>query len=235
MTMPPMPRVDDLMHAPPADITSSVYWQLAKRPHVTSYRLSKATLIALSWAIEDQFCTPAESPLLFGAFQRPKFFRPARRRWEHLAATAAQAMVFAQFDEADTGAGAGEGPLRIGLAAEAPLAQEWVIVCDSRDLPVVLAAWEMPGQTVVAERDRIFQAVWTMEPEAVRLASRICAQVAADSGVEEAKPVLYALADNPPPAVIGPAEASELFSRVIAYLDRFGPVAGRPTGDPAGR
>jgi DICT domain-containing protein len=228
MTMPPMPQADELLQTPPADIASSVYWQLAKRPHVTSYRLSKATLIALSWAIEDQFCTPAESPLLFGAFQRPEFFRPARARWEHLAATAAHAMVFAEFDDGI----AANGPTPVRLRPDSPLAQEWVIVCDSRDLPVVLAAWEIPGQTMIADRDRIFQAVWTMEPEAVRLASRVCAQVAADSGVEEAKPVLYALADNPPPAVIGPAEASALFSRVIAYLDRFGPVAGSAATDP---
>ncbi len=231
MTMPPMPQAGDLIHTPPADIASSVYWQLAKRPHLTSYRLSKATLIALSWAIEDQFCTPAESPLLFGAFQRPKFYRPAHRRWQHLAATAAHAMVFAEFDDQPGEQPAG-GPVRIRLTADSALAQEWVIVCDSRDLPVVLAAWEIPGQTMVAERDRMFQAVWTMEPEAVRLSSRICAQVAADSGIEEAAPVLYAVADNPPPAVIGPAEASELFSRVIAYLDRFGPVAGASAPDP---
>ena len=217
MTVPLVPP-RELDHTPPADIASSVYWQLERRPGLTSYRLSKRTLIALSWAIEDQFCAPADSPLLFGTFQRTQFYKQAQQRWQHLAATSRHALVFADFAES------GGRPTQVPVPLDAPLAREWIVVCDSRDLPVVMAAWELPGQDVVPESDRIFQAVWTMDPESVRLSSRILAQIAANLGVAEAVPVLYELADNPPPAEIGPREASELFSRIVAYLDRF---AGR--------
>ncbi|WP_182559148.1 DICT sensory domain-containing protein [Microlunatus kandeliicorticis] len=214
----PLVPPSDLDHTPPVDITQSVYWQLERRPGLTSYRLSKRTLIALSWAIEDQFCAPADAPLLFGAFQRVQFYKRAQQRWQHLAATSRHALVFADFDPGD----APSMPTQVRIGPDEPLADEWIVVCDSLDLPVVLAAWEVPGQGVVPEIDRLFQAVWTMDPESVRLSSRILAQIAANHGVGEAAPVLYELADNPPPAEIRPREASELFSRIVAYLDRFG-------------
>ena len=196
----------------------SVYRPLAARSSVTSHRLRKSTLLALSWAIEDQFCARAQSPVLFGAFQRERYWRASRRRWEHLGALAQHAMVFADFAASTPG----DVPVRVALPVGHPLLREWVLVCDSAELPVVLAAWEIPGQGVVPEPQRLFDAVWTMDPEAVRQAARRCAHIAADCGLEDAQPVQYALADDPRPATISPAEASELFSRMIAYLDRFG-------------
>lgn len=196
----------------------SVYGRLAERAYVTPHRLRKSTLLALSWAIEDQFCVRADAPILFGSFQHQRYWRPSRRRWDQLGALAQYAMVFADFTESTPG----DVPVRVAVPADVPMADEWLIVCDSHELPVVLAARELPGQKDVTERDRMFEAVWTIEPEAVRLAARICAQVALDCGLEDARPILYALADNPPPSIIGPAEASELFFRMVAYLDRFG-------------
>jgi hypothetical protein len=100
--------------------------------------------------------------------------------------------------------------------------REWAIVCDAVDLPACLAAWELPGQTTVADRDRIFEAVWTIEPQAVRDAARVCAQVARSAGVNEAAPLLYELAEDPVPRALDVAGATVLFNRVVAYVDRLG-------------
>jgi len=195
------------------------------RPYVSSHRFRKSTLLALSWAIEDQFCSRAESPVLFAGFQHERYWRPARRRWEQLAHIARSAMVFADFDTANPG----DSPVRVPLPVGAALRQEWIVICDSFELPAVLAAWEIPGQDMVPEPDRIFETIWTIDPEAVRAASRICAQLALDAGIDEARPLLYQLAENPTPGALSPAEASELFSRIMAYLDRFG---NSPTTSP---
>ncbi len=44
----------------------------------------KRTLIALSHAIEDECAARAERPLLFGSFQRERFYRDSEPRWREL-------------------------------------------------------------------------------------------------------------------------------------------------------
>ena len=100
--------------------------------------------------------------------------------------------------------------------------REWSLVCDAVDLPVCLTAWELPGQTEVPDRHRLFESVWTLDPRAVRDAARVCAQVARSAGAASAGPLLYELADDPAPGVLDIAGATTLFNRVVAYVDRLG-------------
>jgi hypothetical protein len=100
--------------------------------------------------------------------------------------------------------------------------REWSVVCDAVDLPACLTAWELPGQGEVPDRHRLFESVWTIEPRAVRDAARVCAQVAQGSGVAEAGPLLYELADDPASGSIDLVGATTLFNRVVAYVDRLG-------------
>ncbi|WP_214058861.1 MerR family transcriptional regulator [Nocardioides aquaticus] len=77
----------------------SVFAALRRRhPQLTPQRLGKPMLLALSWAIEDEFCSRALAPHLFGSFQHDSYFRAARRRWDDLALGARTAAVFADFD-----------------------------------------------------------------------------------------------------------------------------------------
>ena len=62
--------------------------------------LRKRVLLALSRAIEDESCAQAERPLLFGSFQRERFYRQSQRRWRDFARTAELAVVFADFERA---------------------------------------------------------------------------------------------------------------------------------------
>lgn len=190
-----------------------------KHPHLERHRLRKSTLLALSWALEDECAARAERPVLFGAFQEQRFWNPSRSRWNELARVARHCLVMAEFTEP---ADADERPTRVPLDAETPMRREWNVVVDAVDLPAMLAAWELPGQSEVPDRHRLFEAVWTVDPRAVRDASRVCARVASDLGVEEAAPLLYELADEAPAAPLDPAGATTLFNRVVAYVDRLG-------------
>jgi DICT domain-containing protein len=206
-------------HAPGSP---SVFAELRRRhPHLAPHRLKKSTLLALSWALEDEFCARAERPVLFGAFQAERFYRPSASRWNELARVARSAMVMADFPGiADEGSHT--RPTRVPLAEDAPMRREWAVVCDAVDLPACLTAWELPGQAEVPDRHRLFESIWTIEPRAVRDAARVCAQVALSSGVAAAGPLLYELADDPAPGAIDLAGATTLFNRVVAYVDRLG-------------
>src|SRR3954463_1758787 len=63
------------------------------RPQV----LRKATLEALSRAIEHETLALPAAPVLVGAFQRERFYRPIETRWRRMAAHADAAVVFADF------------------------------------------------------------------------------------------------------------------------------------------
>ena len=211
-----------LAHAQPS--APSVYATLRERhPYLESHRLQKSTLLALSWAIEDQFCAKAQQGRLFGAFQHEKYYAHARPRWNELSRLARSTLVF--FEPGDAAAEAeapGTLPTVVALSPDDPMRREWMVICDSADLPVALTAWEIPGQAGVTDRDRVFESMWTVEPAAVRDAARVAARVAQEHGVAEAAPLLYEISDEPAGGLADLRSVTTLFNRVVAYVDRFG-------------
>ena len=177
--------------------------------------------------MEDEYCARAQQPTLFAAFQEARFFRQAEPRWRELARTARSAVVFADFSSVDFSSAdlASEGPAlvtpgveAVHLPEEAPMRREWSLVCDAPDYVAALAAWELPGQDDVPDRDRLFESVWTLEPRAVRDAARVCARLA---------DVLAPAADHDWHDLDAPAPepsddlraATSLFHRLVAYVD----------------
>ncbi len=195
--------------------TTSVFAELRRsHPHLAPQRLRKATVLGLSWAMEDECCARAQSPRLYGAFQSARYFEQSRARWEELARTARSATVFADFGSSSVG----DRLAMAHLPHDAPMLREWSVVCDADDHTAVLAAWELPGQHGVADRDRVFECVWSLEPRAVRDAARVCAQLAAVlSGSSEAWHELDAPA---PEASDDLRAATTLLERLVFYVDR---------------
>jgi DNA-binding transcriptional MerR regulator len=192
----------------------SIYAQLRRRhPQLGVHRLRKSTLVALSWAIEDEFCAKADRAVVYGAFQREQYFRRAQPRWTELARVAEAATVFADFADSAPDS----SPVEVSLPATAPMRREWAVVCDARDLPVVLTAWELPGQFDVPDRDRLFESMWTVDGTVVRDAARVCAKVAGDLGVE-----VRTGAEEREPGLPDLAAVTGLFNRMVAYVDRIG-------------
>ena len=205
---------------------ASVFDELRRRqPHLVPRPLRKVTLLALTHAIEDECCARASEPVLFASFQHERHYRQARPRWDELARTARRAVVFTIPEGSADGSGEGsegaaEGDARttvVHLPDTAPLRREWVVVCDADDHQVALAAWERPGQQA-ADGERVFEAVWTLDPMAVRDAARACASLA-----EQLDPALTGTFGELDRDAAVRAEdlldATNLFSRVVAYVD----------------
>src|SRR3954453_8337191 len=77
---------------------TSVFAELRRGyPQVAVQPLRKSTLLALTWAIEDECCARAERPTLFAAFQHERFFRQAEARWADLAPPPRRPGVFVSF------------------------------------------------------------------------------------------------------------------------------------------
>lgn len=203
----------------------SVYAVLRrKHPLLQPQRLKKATLTALSWAIEDECCARAERPIIFGGFQQERYFRAAQERWTELARIARSTTAFADFSAAPEPV---PGMALMHLPPDAPMRREWAVVCEAPDYPAMLTAWELPGQSTVADDKRLFEAIWTVEPAAVRDAARACAHLALQLGHAEGATLLYELAENPPAPPVELLRATSLLNRVVAYVDGAG-SAGPP-------
>ena len=191
---------------------------LRRDPGLPVHRLTKRTLVALSHAIEDEFCARARDAHLFGLFQRAPHFAPARARWRELALLARTTHVFADFppgtrDEDDLHL--------VTLPERSPLRREWAVVCDATEAPVALTAWEVPGQVGVPELRRVFETTWTMDPALVRVAARVCAGALAEDPDDPDGPELVAALSGPPATdAADPALAAAFFNRAVAYLDR---------------
>jgi DICT domain-containing protein len=196
----------------------SIYAELRRRhSELTPQLLSKTSLVALSHAIEDECCARAEEPLLFGGFQRDAFLRESYARWVELARTARAAVVFADLAaplEPRPGA-----PIEVALPREAPLNREWIVVCDAPDLPACMAAVERPGQEGSRDSRRRFEAVWTVDPRAVRYASRVAAALADEYRPGWRTTELAVLDEEPPGASADLRRASGLLNRMMGYLD----------------
>ena len=188
-----------------------------RRPDLVPYTLPKRTLIGLSHAIEDECAARAEHPVLFGSFQRERFYRHAQARWRELARTAALAVVFADFDELQE---PDDGPVEIPIDRSDPLGREWSLVCDAPDYSACLSAWEPPGQRARPDRDRVLETIWSVEPNVVRAAARISQGIAARTAPEVVKAVDDRLDATPPPAGEEFRLVSALTNRMVAYVGR---------------
>ena len=73
----------------------------APHPNLQQQRLKKSTLLALSWAIEDEATAQAARGVLVGTFQRGRFFGQSAERWQDFARTARGSLAMADFPEHD--------------------------------------------------------------------------------------------------------------------------------------
>ncbi|WP_302181614.1 DICT sensory domain-containing protein [Nocardioides pinisoli] len=198
--------------------TGSVFAELRRlHPLLRPQVLSRRTLVSMSHAIEDECAARAADPVLVGGFQRERFLQASYERWRELARTAQVAIVFADF--AAPAAPRRGVPVEVPIPPDSPLNREWLVVCDAADLPACLVAVERPGQRAEPPRQRTFEAVWSVDPQVVRDASRIAIALA-----DELRPAWRDAIHLPPQA--DPPGASEdlyratlLFDRMVAYID----------------
>ncbi len=196
----------------------SIYAAVAEAGHdVRPQILRKSTLIALSRAIEHEALAHAAAPVLFGAFQRERFYRHVQGRYQRLALLADAAFVFADFPEPripDDG-----GPIEVPVELHDALANEWAVIIDAPGYAACLLGWEHPSVEPGGDGERRFEAIWTLDPRATRRAAQVAAALAAREVPEEGARVAAMLADRPL-AMEEPAPSlTALTNRLVAYLE----------------
>ena len=180
------------------------------RPHV----LGKPALRAVTSAIEDECLAQARRPLLIGAFQRARYYRQSEARWQELTRTAERTVVFADFASSRAGA---DRPTEVALAADSPVRREWVLVCDSPGFSACVAGWELPAHSGTADQDRRFETVWTLDPPAVRAATRVGIALVRQSDSELSDELTASLSDVAGRASPDLVRATSLFGRIVDY------------------
>jgi DICT domain-containing protein len=192
---------------------------IAARPQV----LKKSTLVALSKAIEHEALALAAAPVVFAAFQREPFYRRVEQRYRRLALHADAAAVFADFPR---GLRHPQGaPAEIPVAPGDALGNEWAVVIDAPGYAACLLAWERPGVSEPGgpgDRDRRFEAIWTVDPRATRHAAQVAARLAGRGDPAFGEQLEELLADRPL-ALEEPAPAlTALTNRMVSYLEAAG-------------
>jgi len=166
-----------------------------RHPELAPQPLRKRQLLALSRAIEDESCARAERPLLFGSFQRERFYRQSERRWRDFARTADLTVVFADFERSRLAA---QEPVELPIRGFDPLSREWAVVCEAVGHAACLVGVELPPERRPRDSARTFEVIWSVEPAVVRSARDICASLAAAAAPELAAR-LGGRTDAPPP------------------------------------
>ncbi len=204
-------------HAPAVSVFAGVR---RRRPDIAPTVLPKPAVLALSRAIEDEYCARAADGVLVGCFQRERFYRRAEHRWRELARTAHLAVALADFARPAEPAGA---PVEVPIGGHHALAREWAVLISAEGLQACLAAWEQPADAEVGDADRRFEVLWSFEPAVVADAVTVAAELlgpldpAVAGRLEAARDRVAADPDPAPALRYGGAVAQ----RMVGYLGQM--------------
>ena len=186
---------------------------------VQPQHLCKATLLAISRAIEDEAMARAAGPVVIGAFQHERNYRAVEHRYRHLAVAADAAVVFADFPAVRHPP---EGPVEVPVTEREAIGNEWAVVIDAPGFAACLLAWEDPDNRAVPDLpdgQRRFEALWTLDPRIVRRAAQVGAGLAGRLDAEFGRRLEELLADRPL-ALEEPAPALiATTNRMLAYIE----------------
>lgn len=198
-----------------------------RRPGMPAAELDKTAVLALTRAIEDEYCARAGDGVLIGSFQREHFYRRSERRWRELARTADIAVALADF------AGRAEppgGPVEIPVTHCQPLAREWTVVICSEAAHACLAAWEQPTPAPLPDARRRFEVLWSFDPSVAADAVRVVAELLAAADAVLAADLRARAEAVAPGAVAALDHGGDLAHRMVGYLAGMlsSAGAGRP-------
>ena len=91
-------------------------------------------------------------------------------------------------------------PVEIPIARDDALGNEWAVVVDAPGYAACLLAWEQPGVGEpggARDRDRRFEAIWTLDPGATRRAAQVAARLAGRADPAWRATCAALLADRP--------------------------------------
>jgi MerR family transcriptional regulator, light-induced transcriptional regulator len=197
------------------DPGGSIFAGLRRRlPELDAHPVPKSLLEAMSHAIEDEASARGAGGLLAGSFQRERFYRSAEQRWRTFAGPTALCFVLADFDEPRTSP---DGPLELPLDGGHPLAREWSVVWDAPEFAACLAARERTRPDL-ADRERIFDTLWSVERSVVREAAQAAVELASQAAPDLELAVPARVSDPAEPDLDGARRATAVTNRMLGYV-----------------
>jgi MerR family transcriptional regulator, light-induced transcriptional regulator len=147
-----------------------------RRPDLLPVQIRKPQMLHLSRAVEEESAARAERALMIGAFQRPQFYRASEQRWRRLARGAGLTFVLASFEESRAPV---DAPVEVPISTTEPVADEWAVICLAPGYSACLLGWETVGAAGLADKDRAFDALLSVEPAVVREVASAAVSIAA--------------------------------------------------------
>ena len=124
--------------------------------------------------------------------------------------------VFADFDAVRNGPGA---PLEVPIGPSDALGNEWVVIVDAPGFSATLLGWEPPNGGG-PDRDRCFEALWTVDPGLTRDAALIAARLVGRQDPGQGEHLEELLSDRPLAGDSPSPSLTALANRMIAYVER---------------
>jgi DICT domain-containing protein/signal transduction histidine kinase len=155
---------------------SLVHSLLQSFPHLRAQVYFKASLTAISHAIEDLVLAGTGKPLIIANFQQERFYRQEAGRYQRIADRSDQVYVLAA-PETEFAAGSALYPT-IGLQPSDGLAQEWHLIVVAERYSACLVAREhaAPVDAIALDSARQFRGFWTFDPVVSRKAAQYLLQ-----------------------------------------------------------
>jgi DNA-binding transcriptional MerR regulator len=147
-----------------------------RRPDLLPVSIRKKQMLHLSRAVEEESAARAERALMVGAFQRPEFYRHSEERWRRLSRGAGVTFVLACFEQAQSPP---DAPVEVPIGSGEPVADEWAVICLAPGYSACLIGWETVGATGLADGDRTFDTLLSVEPSVVREVAGAAVSIAA--------------------------------------------------------
>jgi DICT domain-containing protein/signal transduction histidine kinase len=150
-------------------------------PQLRSQLFFKASLTALSHAMEDQVLAGTGNPLVIASFQQERFYRQEAHRYERIAGLTNQVYVLSAAGTSFENQA--DGYETIAFDQDDVLTQEWnlvvlgqhyqsCLICRERDpAPSVLRSPN--GGSIAPEQTRRFEGIWTQDPQVSQHAALI--------------------------------------------------------------
>ncbi len=152
---------------PPMTISGSALSELLQAiPHWRPQMYFKASLTALSHAIEDQVLAGNDQPLVIASFQRERFYRQEAHRYRRIAQKTSQVYVLSA-PETDFTSASGDYET-IAFDSKDSLAQEWHLVVVGQNYASCLLCRERNSHSedkskIDMDNSRRFEGIWTFE------------------------------------------------------------------------
>lgn len=145
-------------------------------PDVKAQIYFKATLTAISHAMEDLVLAGLEQPLVIANFQQERFYRQEAGRYLRIAQCTDQLYVLAE-PETDFTSSSVPYPT-IGLDSKDELVQEWhlVIVSQYQSACLICREYAAPVEAIALDSARQFRGFWTFDPVVCKQAALLLLQ-----------------------------------------------------------